>query len=154
MSHEIRTPLNGILGLSLLLQRTELTPLQKDYLSKMDASSSVLLATINDILDFSKIEAGKLILEKVDFSLEESLQKVADLASVSLGNKRIEILLDTSEDLPDIVSGDSFRLEQVLINLSNNAIKFTEQGHIRLQVQLEEYAEEGVIISLLWRTRG
>ncbi|MCY9661251.1 response regulator [Paenibacillus chondroitinus] len=154
MSHEIRTPLNGILGLSLLLQRTELTPLQKDYLSKMDASSSVLLATINDILDFSKIEAGKLILEKVDFSLEESLQKVADLVSVSLGNKRIEILLDTSEDLPDIVSGDSFRLEQVLINLSNNAIKFTEQGHIRLQVQLEEYAEEGIIISFAVEDTG
>jgi two-component system sensor histidine kinase/response regulator len=154
MSHEIRTPLNGILGLSLLLQRTELTPLQKDYLSKMDASSSVLLATINDILDFSKIEAGKLILEKVDFSLEESLQRVADLASLSLGNKRIEILLDTSEDLPDIVSGDSFRLEQVLINLSNNAIKFTEQGHIRLQVQLEEYAEEGVILSFAVEDTG
>lgn len=154
MSHEIRTPLNGIMGLSLLLQRTELTALQKDYLNKMDASSSVLLATINDILDFSKIEAGKLILEKVDFSLEESLQKVADLASVSLGNKRIEILLDTSEDLPDIVSGDSFRLEQVLINLSNNAIKFTEHGHIRIQVKLEEYAEEGVIISFAVEDTG
>ncbi|NOV01734.1 response regulator [Paenibacillus planticolens] len=154
MSHEIRTPLNGIMGLSLLLQRTELTALQKDYLTKMDASSSVLLTTINDILDFSKIEAGKLVLEKVDFSLEESLQKVADLASISLANKRIEILLDTSEDLPDIVSGDSFRLEQVLINLSNNAIKFTEHGHIRIQVQLEEYAEEGVIISFAVEDTG
>lgn len=154
MSHEIRTPLNGIMGLSLLLQRTELTAIQKDYLSKMEASSSVLLATINDILDFSKIEAGKLILEKADFSLEGSLQKVADLVSVSLGSKPIEIVLDTSADMPDLVSGDSFRLEQVLINLMNNAIKFTERGHIRLQVQLEEYLEEGVVISFAVEDTG
>ncbi|MDD9267010.1 response regulator [Paenibacillus sp. GCM10023248] len=154
MSHEIRTPLNGIMGLSLLLQRTELTAVQKDYLCKMDASSSVLLAAINDILDFSKIEAGKLILEKADFSLEESLQKVADLISVSLGNKHIEILLDTSADMPDLVNGDSFRLEQILINLMNNAIKFTNYGHIRLQVQLEEYVEEGVVISFAVEDTG
>lgn len=75
MSHEIRTPLNGIIGLSLLLQRTELSNIQQDYLSKIDASSNVLLATINDILDFSKLEAGKMTLETVDFSLASSLQK-------------------------------------------------------------------------------
>ncbi|OPH54775.1 hypothetical protein BC351_30465 [Paenibacillus ferrarius] len=154
MSHEIRTPLNGIMGLSLLLQRTDLSEIQKDYLSKMDASSRVLLATINDILDFSKIEAGKMTLEKVDFSLETSLQKVADLVGVTAGSKRIELMLDTSMDLPDIVSGDPFRLEQVLINLSNNAIKFTQEGYIRLKVQLEEYVEEGVIISFAVEDSG
>ncbi|GGA12739.1 hypothetical protein GCM10008018_67200 [Paenibacillus marchantiophytorum] len=154
MSHEIRTPLNGIMGLSLLLQRTELTEIQKDYLNKMDASSHVLLATINDVLDFSKIEAGKLTLEKVDFSLETSLQHVVDLVSVSAGTKRIEMILDTSMDLPDIVSGDSFRLEQVLINLLNNAIKFTKYGYIRLKVQLAEHVDEGVIISFSMEDSG
>lgn len=154
MSHEIRTPLNGIIGLSLLLQRTELTAIQKDYLEKIDCSSNVLLATINDILDFSKIEAGKMTLEMVDFSLELSLQKVADLVSVSIGKKRIEIMLDTPADLPDIVSGDSFRLEQVLINLSNNAIKFTKQGYIRLKVRVEKYVDEGVVVSFTMEDSG
>jgi two-component system sensor histidine kinase/response regulator len=154
MSHEIRTPLNGIIGLSLLLQRTELSYIQQDYLSKIDASSNVLLATINDILDFSKLEAGKMTLETVDFSLASSLQKVADLASVSLGNKQIEIMLDTSDDLPASVSGDPFRLEQVLINLTNNAIKFTKRGYLRLKVALEETADEGYIVSFAMEDTG
>ncbi|WNR44208.1 hybrid sensor histidine kinase/response regulator [Paenibacillus roseipurpureus] len=146
MSHEIRTPLNGIIGLSLLMQRTELSTIQQDYLSKIDASSNVLLATINDILDYSKLEAGKMIIEKVIFSLEDSLQKVADLTSVSLGPNPIEVMLDTSDDLPELVSGDPFRIEQVLINLTNNAIKFTKRGHLRIKVALEETSDEGDII--------
>ncbi|MDR6554812.1 response regulator [Paenibacillus qinlingensis] len=154
MSHEIRTPLNGIIGLSLLLQRTELSPIQQDYLNKIDSSSNVLLATINDILDFSKLEAGKMTLETLDFSLEESIQKVADLASVSLGKKRIEIMLDTSEDLPDLVNGDAFRLEQVLINLTNNAIKFTKRGYLRLRVALEATTDEGYLLSFAMEDTG
>ncbi|CAN7746717.1 response regulator [Paenibacillus sp. LjRoot153] len=154
MSHEIRTPLNGIIGLSLLLQRTELSTIQQDYLSKIDSSSNVLLATINDILDFSKLEAGKMTLETVDFSLEASLQKVADLTSVSLGKNRIEIILETSEDLPDFVSGDPFRLEQVLINLTNNAIKFTKRGYLRLKVALEERSDEGYLLSFAMEDTG
>lgn len=154
MSHEIRTPLNGIIGLSLLLQRTELTTIQQDYLSKIDSSSNVLLATINDILDFSKLEAGKMSLETVDFSLEASLQKVVDLTSVSLGKNRIEIILETSEDLPDRVSGDPFRLEQVLINLTNNAIKFTKRGYLRLKVALEERSDEGYLLSFSMEDTG
>lgn len=154
MSHEIRTPLNGIIGLSLLLQRTELSTIQQDYLSKIDSSSNVLLATINDILDFSKLEAGKMTLETVEFSLEASLQKVADLTSVSLGKNRIEIIIDTSEDLPDLVSGDPFRLEQVLINLTNNAIKFTKRGYLRLKVALEETTDEGYLLSFAMEDTG
>lgn len=154
MSHEIRTPLNGIIGLSLLLQRTELSTIQQDYLSKIDSSSNVLLATINDILDFSKLEAGKMSLETVDFTLEASLQKVADLTSVSLGKNRIEIILETSEDLPDLVRGDPFRLEQVLINLTNNAIKFTKKGYLRLKVALEERSDEGYLLSFAMEDTG
>jgi|GEM_PF-709271 len=147
MSHEIRTPLNGIIGLSLLMQKTELSETQKDYLNKIEASSNALLGTINDILDFSKIEAGKITLEKVDFSLEESLRKVADLSSPALGKKQLEMIIDTSEDLPMYVNGDPFRLEQVLINLANNAIKFTESGHISIKVGLEAYVEDNVLLS-------
>ncbi|MFD0697750.1 response regulator [Paenibacillus sp. GCM10027628] len=147
MSHEIRTPLNGIIGLSLLMQKTELSDIQKDYLHKIECSSGALLATINDILDFSKIEAGKITLEKVNFSLEESLRKVADLSSLSLGKKHIEMIIDTSDDLPLLVNGDPFRLEQVLINLANNAIKFTENGYVRISVRLEAYIDEHVLLS-------
>ncbi|MGG1517914.1 ATP-binding protein [Paenibacillus oryzisoli] len=154
MSHEIRTPLNGIMGLSLLLQRTELTALQQDYLSKIDASSQVLLATINDILDFSKLEAGKMPMEKVDFSLEASLQRVADLVSVMLDKNRLPFLFDTPVDLPDLVSGDPFRLEQVLTNLANNAVKFTQKGHLRLRVSLEEELPAGYLVRFAMEDTG
>ncbi|MGG1550267.1 ATP-binding protein [Paenibacillus ferrarius] len=154
MSHEIRTPLNGIMGLSLLLQRTELTALQQDYLGRIDTSSQVLLATINDILDFSKLEAGKMPVEKVDFSLEASLQKVADLVSVMLDKNRLPFLFDTPVNLSAPVSGDPFRLEQVLTNLANNAVKFTEKGHLRLRVSLEEELPEGYIVRFAMEDTG
>ncbi|WP_147947208.1 response regulator [Paenibacillus sp. N3.4] len=154
MSHEIRTPLNGIIGLTSLLQRTDVTETQKEYLNKIGSSSTILLATINDILDFSKIEADKIVMENVDFSLASSLQRVADLASVSVGRKQLDIMLDTSEDLPTLVNGDPFRLEQVLINLANNAIKFTEQGYFLIKVQLEEYVDEGVVVSFRLEDTG
>nr|WP_240344333.1 response regulator [Paenibacillus sp. SYP-B3998] len=154
MSHEIRTPLNGIIGLSLLMQKTELSDIQKDYLNKIESSSNALLGTINDILDFSKIEAGKITLEKVDFSLEESLRRVADLSSFSFGKKQIDMIIETSDDLPHFVNGDAFRLEQVLINLANNAIKFTEHGYIRICVGLEAYMEEHVLISFAIEDTG
>ncbi|MEW9699773.1 response regulator [Paenibacillus sp. SI8] len=147
MSHEIRTPMNGIIGLTLLMQKTELSDIQKDYLNKIESSSNVLLGTINDILDFSKIEAGKITLEKVDFSLEESLRKVADLSSYSFGKKQIDMIIESSVELPYLVNGDPFRLEQVLINLANNAIKFTEHGYIRISVGLEAVMDEHDLIS-------
>ncbi|WP_232016080.1 response regulator [Paenibacillus baekrokdamisoli] len=147
MSHEIRTPLNGIIGLSLLMQRTELLDIQKEYMDKIQSSSNALLGTINDILDFSKIEAGQITLEKVDFSLDELFQRLADVSSVTLGMKQIEMIIDTSADLPVVVNGDPFRLEQVLINLTNNAIKFTENGHVLIKVRLEEYVDDHLLVS-------
>jgi len=144
MSHEIRTPLSGIISFSLLLQRTDLSPQQKDYLSKINASSQTLLALVNDILDFSKIEAGKLMLEKVSFSPEDVIKRVADQIGVAIGHKDIQVIFTTDPDLPLTVIGDPFRLEQVLLNLLSNAIKFTEHGYVTLQAEVLSLEAERV----------
>lgn len=144
MSHEIRTPLSGIISFSLLLQRTDLSSQQKDYLSKINASSQTLLTLVNDILDFSKIEAGKLILEQISFSLEDVFKRVADQVGVAIGNKDIELIFTTDPDLPLTVIGDPFRLEQVLLNLLSNAIKFTEHGYVTLKAEVLSLEAERV----------
>ena len=135
MSHEIRTPMNAILGLGHLLSVTDLTPRQKDYLEKIRYSSQSLLAIINDILDFSKIEAGKLSLEFVDFHLDDVLRNVVAQAGVAAHEKGLEIVLSVAHDLPRALVGDPFRLAQVLTNLVNNAIKFTDSGEIIIAVR-------------------
>ncbi|WP_458464182.1 response regulator [Paenibacillus sp.] len=144
MSHEIRTPLNGIISFSLLLQRTDLSPQQMDYLSKINASSQTLLTLVNDILDFSKIEAGKLTLEKLSFSPEDVFKRVADQIGMALGHKDIEVIFTTDPDLPLTVHGDPFRLEQVLLNLLSNAIKFTEHGYVTMQAEVLSLEAEQV----------
>jgi two-component system sensor histidine kinase/response regulator len=154
MSHEIRTPLNGIIGLSLLMQKTSLTGLQKDYLEKILSSSNALLGVINDILDFSKVEAGKIELERVEFRLEELMRRLGDSLSVQMGKKRIEVILDTPERFPAAVIGDPFRLEQVLLNLSNNAIKFTESGQICVRVRLERILNSQAHLSFIVEDTG
>ncbi|WP_434753101.1 response regulator [Paenibacillus amylolyticus] len=130
MSHELRTPLNSITSFSSLLQRTQLTPQQQDYISKITISSQSLLTLVNDILDFSKIEAGMFNVENVPFSLEDVFKRVADQISTTIGNKDIKIIFHTDSELPLTVVGDPFRLEQILINLLNNAIKFTDEGYV------------------------
>ena len=130
MSHEIRTPLNGIIGFAQLMLRTEMSPAQKEYGNKIIASSNTLLRIVNDILDYSKVEAGKLELEKVRFNLHEMMRNISDMISVLLGKEPIDIIIDTPEELPDALIGDPLRLEQVLLNLCSNAIKFTRQGII------------------------
>lgn len=143
MSHEIRTPINGIIGLSQLIQRTELTDAQQDYVQKIVTSSEVLLGVVNDILDFSKIEAGKVELEKTVFEPDELFRKLADTISIFLGRKQLDLIFDISDKLPARLIGDSLKLDQVLLNLMNNAVKFTNYGHVLLQVQPLP-AEEGV----------
>ena len=130
MSHEIRTPMNAIIGMGHLALRTELTPKQHDYVSKIQISSRSLLGIINDILEFSKIEAGKLELESVEFSLEEVLDNVSNLVSLQAEEKGLEVLFQTEADVPMSLVGDPLRVGQVLTNLCSNAVKFTEQGEI------------------------
>ncbi|MBF0193956.1 MAG: response regulator [Magnetococcales bacterium] len=135
MSHEIRTPMNAIMGMGHLLSKTELTPKQGDYLNKIQGATRSLLGILNDILDFSKIEANKLLLEEIEFNLEDTLSYVADLVVSKAEAKGIELLNYCSHDTPLNLIGDPTRLGQVLVNLANNAVKFTESGEIVVSVE-------------------
>ncbi|MBE1441193.1 response regulator [Paenibacillus sp. OAS669] len=147
MSHEIRTPLNGIIGFAQIMLRTEMSAAQKEYGHKILASSNTLLRIVNDILDYSKVEAGKLELEKVCFNIHEIIRNLSDMMSVLLGKEPIDIIIDTPEELPDALMGDPLRLEQVLLNLCSNAIKFTKQGVITITLTLLEADSRGMFIA-------
>jgi PAS domain S-box-containing protein len=134
MSHEIRTPMNSIVGMSHLAQQTKLTSKQKNYLDTIQSSSQTLIAIINDILDFSKIEADKLNIEIIDFKLDEVLNNIGDMFRFKAEEKNIELLFNINQSVPDNLVGDPLRLEQVLINLTSNAFKFTEHGGIIISV--------------------
>ncbi len=136
MSHEIRTPMNAIMGMAHLALKTDLTPKQYDYLKKVDISAKSLLGIINDILDFSKIEAGKLDMESVDFQLEDTLDNISTLVGIKTQEKGLELLFKTDPSVPTALVGDALRLGQILINLSNNAVKFTDTGEIVVATEL------------------
>ncbi|MEM7181880.1 MAG: response regulator [Spirochaetota bacterium] len=146
MSHEIRTPMNAIIGMNYLLLKTDLSPRQKDYANKVQSSAKNLLGLINDILDFSKIEAGKLEIETVSFALSEVLENLSNITSLKAGEKNLEFLISVDKDVPQYLIGDPLRLGQVLLNLVNNAIKFTSKGEIFLHVQKKEILSDGEIL--------
>ena len=134
MSHEIRTPMNSIIGMAHLALKTELSPKQHDYLTKIQSSAKHLLSIINDILDFSKVEAGKIELELVPFDLEQTLRSALAIVAEKAGEKRLELTLNLADDVPRALVGDPLRINQVLINYLNNAIKFTEHGQVSVYV--------------------
>ena len=138
MSHEIRTPLNAVIGMAHLSLKTELTPKQRDYLSKIEASGRHLLGLINDILDFSKIEAGKFSIESSDFDLEDVLGNVVSFLTDKASSKGLELVLDIAPDIPRLLVGDSLRIGQILLNYGSNAVKFTEKGEVCLKARVVE----------------
>jgi signal transduction histidine kinase/CheY-like chemotaxis protein len=154
MSHEIRTPMNAIMGMAHLAMKTDLTPKQYDYLKKVDISAKSLLGIINDILDFSKIEAGKMDMEAVDFQLEETLDNISTLVGIKTQEKGLELLFKTDSAVPRALVGDPLRLGQILINLSNNAVKFTDTGEIVVAVELVKKDQAQVSLKFSVRDSG
>jgi PAS domain S-box-containing protein len=146
MSHELRTPMNVVIGMSQLLAQTELSTKQLNYAEKISLSAKSLISIINDILDFSKVELGKLVLEQIDFSLEVIVQNIADMFVHRAGEKGIELLYSISPDVPLKLVGDSLRINQILVNLISNALKFTHQGEIIIRI--DKIAETQQHVSL------
>ena len=154
MSHEIRTPMNAIIGFSGLALKTALNAKQEDYLIKIESSAQSLLGIINDILDFSKIEAGKMEIESIDFDLSEVINHMMNMLSLKAGEKKLDMNCRIDENIPRVLIGDPLRLGQVLINLVNNAIKFTEKGSISIQVDPIEMSATHCTIQFSIRDTG
>ncbi|MGN0695469.1 MAG: PocR ligand-binding domain-containing protein [Oscillospiraceae bacterium] len=154
MSHEIRTPMNAVLGMTDLALREEMSPTAREYLHQIRSSGKILLAIINDILDFSKIESGKMdIIETV----YEPLSVINDLANIinsRIGNKKIDLTVDIAPDLPKNLFGDNIRIHQILLNLLNNAVKFTQQGEIRLTLGWERSGDDTILLKASVKDTG
>ncbi len=142
MSHEIRTPINGIIGLAHLLKNTELSDDQKEFVKLLEVSSQSLLGVINDILDISKIEAGKFKIVKAETNIRDLVQSVVDLMKFKADEKNVKLVLEIDDMVPDYIIADSLRLNQILMNLMGNGIKFTDRGSVTLRVKNLDIKEE------------
>ena len=147
MSHEIRTPMNAIINMSLLALKTDLSQQQHNYIHKVHHSAEGLLRILNDILDFSKIEAGKLEIEDISFSLKDLTDDMANIVGLKAKEKQVQFSIDIGEDVPDLLTGDPLRLSQVLFNLGDNAVKFSESGGmVSLKVELVKENDQQAVV--------
>lgn len=146
MSHEIRTPMNAIIGMTYLIQKTDLSQKQKDYVEKIQASSQHLLGIINDILDFSKIESGKFEIEEIDFELSQVLDNLVTFIEEKCYLKGLKLIFDIDPNLPNSLIGDPLRIGQILINYASNAVKFTQEGQITIRIKNEKEVENNCVV--------
>ena len=143
MSHEIRTPMNAVLGMAYLLGNTSLTAQQRKFLTMVQSSGQTLLAILNDVLDFSKIEARRMELAPTEFDLDEVMSTLATTMTMNAGEKELELAIAVEPDVPRLLYGDALRLQQILVNLAGNAVKFTQQGEVVVRVSVEQAAAPG-----------
>lgn len=146
MSHEIRTPMNAVIGMAEMALREEISPAARNYISQIKSSGQSLLTIINDILDFSKIESGKMDINEVDYEPMSVINDVVNIIMTRIGNKKVELTLDINPGLPHELHGDNIRIKQILVNLANNAVKFTNKGNVHLSMDFKQSGKDGIII--------
>lgn len=146
MSHEIRTPMNAVIGMAEMALREDISPAAKGYISQIKSSGQSLLTIINDILDFSKIESGKMDINEVDYEPMSVVNDVVNIIMTRIGNKKVEFTLDINPDLPHELYGDNIRIKQVLVNLANNAVKFTSKGNVHLEMDFKYIQDDEIML--------
>lgn len=146
MSHEIRTPMNAVIGMAEMALREDISPSAKNYISQIKSSGQALLTIINDILDFSKIESGKMDINETDYEPMSLINDVVNIIMTRIGNKKLELTLDVNPDLPHELHGDNIRVKQIIVNLANNAVKFTDSGNVHLKIDFKQTKEDQIIL--------